>query len=334
MDTVGTLVGAGSGTMSGGALSGGAGGGCGGEEYTGEKLPLAMYIMLDKSGSMLDSTGAGTKWQAVTSALQLYINAPTSAGVEVGIQYFGISTGLGNSCIAADYANPAVPIALLPGNANALIQSINATAPGGGTPTSASLDGGILAARNYATANPNKKVIHVYVTDGDPTQCDTNFNNIYGIAAAGFGGMPSIQTYVIGVGPSLNALQGIAMAGGTGMPFLVDSNPNAGQQFLDAMNAIQGNALTCIYTIPLPTGGQTFDPNLVNVEYTPGGGGTPQTIGHVDNQSACPPGGMAWYYDNNASPTLIMLCPDTCSTISSDITGSIKIVLGCVTQPF
>jgi hypothetical protein len=321
-------------------------------------------IMLDKSGSMNDSAGTGSKWQAVTIALQAYINAPTSAGVEVGIAYFGVPMGggmtcpsacgpacdacggtcvpffnicgansSGNSCNLADYSTPAVPIAALPGNANALIQSINATVPGGGTPTSIFFEGGIAAARNYAVAHPDRKVIHTYVTDGDPTECNTDFNAIYGIAAAGVSGTPSIQTYVIGVGPSLTALQGIAMAGGSGMPFLVDSSPQATQQFIDAMNTIQGNALTCSYTIPLPTGGQMFDPKLVNVEYTPTGSMTPVTIGHVDGVAACPAGGMAWYYDNNANPTLIHLCPDTCSKITMDVTGKIKIVLGCATIP-
>jgi hypothetical protein len=362
MDTVGSFVGTMTGTMSGGTQSGG-GGDCGGEAYTGEKQPLAMMIMLDKSGSMNDSTGAGTKWQAVTTALQAYINAPTSAGVEVGIAYFGVPVGGGpacptacgaqciacggtcllgiqclpaggggNSCNLADYSTPVVPIALLPGNATALINSINSVAPGGGTPTSISLEGGIVAARNYAMANPNKKVIHTYVTDGDPTECNTDFNAIYAIAAAGVNGTPSIQTYVIGVGPSLTALQGIAMAGGSGMPFLVDSSPQATQQFIDAMNTIQGNALTCTFTIPTPTSG-TLDPTLVNVEYTPSGGGTPQNIGHVDSQASCPAGGMAWYYDNNTTPTQIILCPDTCSVVTMDVTGSIRIVLGCPSKP-
>jgi len=95
------------------------------------------------------------------------------------------------------------------------------------------------------------------------------------------------------------------------------------------MNTIQGNALTCTYTIPVPTMG-VFDKNQVNVEYTPTGG-TPQTIPHVADQASCPTGGMGWYYDNNANPTLIQLCPDTCTTITMDTTGSIKIVLGCPT---
>jgi hypothetical protein len=343
------------------------GGNCGGELIQAEQVPLDMFIMLDKSGSMGDDTGAGTKWQVVTSALITFVQDGTSAGIGVGIQYFPIppvggtacpgacntaqemadcnacaglcffglcaGSGANDSCNAVDYAQAAVPIGLLPGNAPALVASINSNGPNGGTPTSAALQGAIDHCRAWATANPTHAVIQVHVTDGNPQECNTDLNAIYAIAAAGFNGTPSILTYVIGVGPSLNALQGIALAGGSGTPFLVDSNPNAGQAFLDAMNAIRGTALTCTYTIPTPTQGP-FDPNFVNVQYTPGNGGPTQTIGKVANQAACPPGGMAWYYDNNANPMLIHLCPDTCGIVSVDTMGSINISLGCETIPF
>jgi hypothetical protein len=55
----------------------------------GESVPLDMYILLDKSSSMLDATGAGpTKWDAIRSALEGFVNASTSAGLGVGLQYF------------------------------------------------------------------------------------------------------------------------------------------------------------------------------------------------------------------------------------------------------
>ena len=105
------------------------------------------------------------------------------------------------------------------------------------------------------------------------------------------------------------------------------------QQFIDAMNTIQGNALTCSFTIPTPSGGM-FDPNMVNVEYTPGGSATPQVIGKVNDAASCPAAPvLAWYYDNNTNPTQIVLCPDACSVVSSDTSGSIEIVLGCPSQP-
>jgi len=343
----------------------GVGGGCAGIDKTAEKVPLDMYIMLDQSGSMSDpASGGGTKWDAVESALSAFVNQPEAAGIGVGIQYFplasgancnvpqctvdgdcgagcgpcmllgpfGICTGFGNSdsCDVMDYATPDVPIGVLPGNAGAIISSIAAHGPTGGTPTSAALEGAISHAQTWAGANPGHAVIVVLATDGDPTSCNSDLGYINGVAAAGFNGTPSIPTFVIGVGGSVSALNGFASAGGTGMAYMIDQDPNVQQAFLDALNEIQGIALPCSYLIPPPDDGD-INYDQVNVEYIPGGGGTPETLPKVNSLADCPPGGNAWYYDNPSAPTQIVLCPDTCTNISMDTMGQIKIVLGCDT---
>jgi hypothetical protein len=57
----------------------------------GETVPLDMYILLDKSSSMLETTGPGpTKWDAIRAALESFVNDPASAGLGVGLQYFPI----------------------------------------------------------------------------------------------------------------------------------------------------------------------------------------------------------------------------------------------------
>ncbi len=349
-----------------GSTGSGVGGGCAGIDKTAEKVPLDIYIMLDQSGSMSDppSMGGGTKWDAVSSALSTFVNQPEAAGIGVGIQYFpldsgancnvlqcnvdgdcgagcgpcegfggfGICSGYGasDSCAVTDYATPDVEIAPLPGNATAIIQSIGNHGPTGGTPTSAALEGAISHAQTWANANPGHAVIVVLATDGDPTSCNSDLAYINGVAAAGFSGMPSIRTFVIGVGGSVSALNGFAAAGGTGSAFMIDQDPNVQQAFLDALNQIQGIALPCSYLIPAPDQGE-INYQQVNVQYTPGGGGTPQTLPKVSGLADCPPGGNAWYYDNEAMPTQIVLCPDTCTNLSQDTMGQIKIVLGCDT---
>jgi hypothetical protein len=359
--------GAGTGFTSGMGGGTGIGGGCAATEYTGEQIPLDMYIMLDQSGSMSDAAGSSTKWQAVTQALETFVQQPGLDGVGVGIQYFGLPAGGqtcgttcftdgdcgaaacgpcfgsimgipgiclgavgGDSCNAADYATPDVEIAPLPGVAQAIINSMGNHSPSTGTPISAALGGAVQHARAFRIANPSHVVIAVLASDGDPSGCDENLNNINAIAAAGANGNPQVLTFVIGVGPSLVSLNGIAAAGGTGQAFLVDANQDAGQQFLEAMNAIRGAALACSYLIPVPTSG-TPDYNSVNVQYTPGSGGPPVVIPKVENEAACPASGLAWYYDNNASPTQIILCDGACSQISADTMGEINILLGCAT---
>jgi len=56
-----------------------------------KRIPLDVYIMLDVSGSMLETTegdAAVTKWQAVSSALVDFVSDDASAGMSVGLQVF------------------------------------------------------------------------------------------------------------------------------------------------------------------------------------------------------------------------------------------------------
>lgn len=338
------------------------GGACAAESKTAEQLPLDMYIMLDQSGSMDGSVpGGGTRWTAVTGALKTFVNQPGAAGIGVGIQYFpldvggpacspfcavesdcgalgpcflglclGCASAGGDSCNSADYAKPDVEIATLPGVAGALITSINKHGPTGGTPTSAALQGSVDHSKEWAMQHPDHVVINVLATDGDPGACDTDQGHIDAIAAAGVNGTPKILTFVIGVGSMLTALNGTAAAGGTGQAFIVDTNQNVNQQFLEALNKIRGAALSCSYLIPTPTVGMpNFD--SVNVQYTPGGG-TKVVIPKVKDKASCPTsGGDAWFYDDNAKPKQILLCNGTCTKVSTDIKGQIDILLGCAT---
>ncbi|HVY44716.1 MAG TPA: VWA domain-containing protein [Minicystis sp.] len=362
----GTFVGSGGGLQSGTGTMG-VGGGCAGTKSKAEQRPLDMYIMLDQSASMSEQVaGNQTKWQAVTSALDGFVQAPTSAGIGVGLGYFGVpasgggqcpttchsnsdcgpgcgpcalhfcvggSSG-GDSCDAADYAVPAVEIGTLPGAANAqstaIVNSISMHMPYSNTPTAPALQGAIDHAQQWASTHPNDVVVAVLATDGEPTECSPqDIGSIAQIAAAAFAGTPKIVTFVIGVGSSTANLNAIAMSGGSGQAFLVDTSQDVNQQFTAALNAIRGTALGCSYAIPAPSGNQMLDFNKVNVEYTPGGGGSPETIPKVSGAAACPPNGDGWYYDDAAAPTMIVMCPSTCAKLSMDMGGELDIVLGC-----
>ena len=89
--------------------------------------------------------------------------------------------------------------------------------------------------------------------------------------------------------------------------------------------------LGCEFSLPTPDGG-TVDPTKVVVQYTPASG-PPKTLNQVTDASKCGSVADAWYYDNNASPTKILLCPTTCTTIGTDTAGSIKVLLGCKGAP-
>ena len=64
---------------------------CVGDVSTAQAVPLDMYVMLDVSTSMLDRTATTTsKWVAVKTALESFLNDKDSAGLGVGIQFFPI----------------------------------------------------------------------------------------------------------------------------------------------------------------------------------------------------------------------------------------------------
>lgn len=91
------------GDWGGGNQGGGGTTACAGVAVKGELVPLDMYILLDKSGSMLDATGAAgngpTKWDAVTTALEAFFQDPGSAGLGVGIQFFPLDKpGVPDTC--------------------------------------------------------------------------------------------------------------------------------------------------------------------------------------------------------------------------------------------
>jgi hypothetical protein len=77
-----------SGGTSGTTGSAGEGTQCGGDEYEAMLVPLDLYVMLDSSGSMFDTVGTATKWDAIGSALTSFINDPASAGIGIGLQFF------------------------------------------------------------------------------------------------------------------------------------------------------------------------------------------------------------------------------------------------------
>jgi hypothetical protein len=133
---------------------------------------------------------------------------------------------------------------------------------------------------------------------------------------------------VIGVGSETASLNAIAVSGGTQQAYFVDTNQDAGKQFLEALDAIRNTAFACEYSIPKPTAG---DPDFgrVNVRRTPSGG-KGELIPQVPDASQCDPGG-GWYYDDPVNPTRILICPGTCDELQNDLAGKLDILLGCQT---
>jgi hypothetical protein len=296
-------------------------GACSYSTSKGQEKALDVYIMLDQSLSML-----GPKWTGVTDAINSFVMQPLT-GVSVGIQYFALNLA---SCTDTDYATPEVEIAPLPGVASKITASLAAHAPSTVTPTLAAEEGAVEHAQAWAKMHPDDAVIVLLATDGDPDSCNLMPDPVTPVAnaaMAGFMGTPKIATFVIGVGSDLANLNQIAAAGGTTSAFIVDTSMNVQTQFLAALNSVRGTALGCQYKIPAPPSGGTIDFSKVNVQFTNNG---KQTIfPQVSDKSKCPSSGNAWYYDNNTTPTQIILCTTSCGAVS--VGGEIDVLTGCQT---
>jgi hypothetical protein len=91
--------------------------------------------------------------------------------------------------------------------------------------------------------------------------------------------------------------------------------------------------IPCQWQIPEPPMGEELDPGYVNVEFVDQGVGVPETIYRVDDAAACDPMLGGWYYDDNAAPKNIILCPVSCEKVSSAPEGSeVNLLFGCKTM--
>jgi len=311
---------------------------------SGQQQALNAYMMLDYSESM---TMMG-KWTGVTSAINSFVMQPTS-GISVGLQYFsqpkpdagalaGLIPGGDDSCDPAAYATPAIEIQPLPGVGSLITASLAMhTKPNTGTPTVPALKGAIEHATTWQMAHPSDATVVILATDGDPDDCGSTtgesaanlVSDVEAVAAAGVAATPKILTFVIGVGSSTSNLNGIAMAGGTGSAFIVDTTMNISAQFLAALNKIRAAALGCQYKVPIPESG-TVNYKQVNVQFTPNGM-PPQMVYQVPDVAHCPASGEAWYYDNPAAPSAIILCTTACGSVA--LGGTVDVLTGCDTVP-
>jgi hypothetical protein len=268
-----------------------------------------------------------------------------------------------DACDPSMYATPEVPIEDIPTVVPKITSSLNAHGPGGGTPTAPALQGALDYAIPWAAAHPDRKTIVVLATDGDPSGCTGNsVQDVANIAASGLTASPPVQTFVIGVGSSLTSLNSIAASGGTSQAFIVDATTgDPTQQFIDAMNAIRESVTTtethtetqiqthtethmetqmqvqttpvdCQWGIPTPPDGESFDQDQVNVQFS-SDSGSPQRIGYVDSKDGCAAAEGGWYYDDNAAPSSILVCDQTCNILTAITSARVDILLGCATEP-
>jgi Mg-chelatase subunit ChlD len=308
--------------------------GCVGEFYEGESLPLDIYIMFDQSGSMLNDVGGLTRMAAVQQATREFLREPESAGIGVGIGYFGHQPIGETRCEDALYAAPDVPISI---DHEAVIRSLDGREPTGETPTASALRGACGYASEWKRTHPGRGVVILLVTDGKPeapvscagSGCCPTIDDAETAARACSDRAPNVPTYVLGVGPELDLLNRIAEAGGTRRAYLVGDDDVAAN-VLRALSTIRGDAaIPCTLEIPEPPAGGSIDLTTVNLFEGQSGVECLSPIYHVTEAEGCGEDG-GWYYDAPNAPSAVELCPASCASVSRP--GSrLRFSIGCAT---
>jgi hypothetical protein len=325
--------------------------------------PVALYLMQDRSGSMNDTeNGASTdKWTQSTTALNAFVNAPASNGLDVALGLFPQNNG---TCDPAIYAVPVVPTRRLldPVQSQAIASALTSNPPGngGGTPLEGAIRGAINFCLQYQATSPTgEKCVPVIITDGAPRGCNEDHAFLVSIVTEAWNNA-QLVTFAIGMdGADFGLMNALAVAGHSDCTPTVPGNEacnvtTGGQSFTDALNLIrntvttyqtrtevQTTALPCEFIIPTPSNGEALDLRKVNVHFT--NGGTSETILQVASASECASvGNVGWYYDNPSDPQTIETCPGTCTQIKAATSDGgttldasapqVDILLGCETE--
>ncbi len=294
---------------------------CALQDYSAGGADLAIYIMLDRSLSMEDND----KWQQATAAIDAFAHAPDMAGVSVGLNYFPS----GWDCSIKTYSVPAVPVALLPGNADAIAASLAAQSPWGETPTLPALEGAIQYARALMLAEPSRKAVIALVTDGAPNDCDSTPSSVAAVAHDGASGTPQVLTFAIGLRVGfVGDLDIVAANGGTGKPILVSNGPKAGQELVDALRELRDAETSCHFAVP-PVPGVTVRGDDVRVGYRPDTSTSLASVPRVADASGCAATPNAYYLDDDSKPSAVELCPALCAAVHAQASSHVTVASGC-----
>jgi hypothetical protein len=290
----------------------------------------------------------GRKWLALRGALAAFFDDVASKNdknLAVGMYLFSSNTPKSTSQVD-------VPISFVDGaHATALKNRLLPSVfPGGSTPLAASMNGQIPILDAYtpqAPVEPGGKYVLVVMTDGIPSDGTTACINA---ASSALAGSKKMLTFAVGVGdPTASStnvydevfMGNLAEAGGTAAPgcntnwsdtntsgipchFQITPGSKSSAQiqaeFLGAIDQIRESVTSCELALDLKDG--DIDPTKVNVEFTAGSG-------QVSQLQQDPANG--WTYDDPSAPKKVILHGSACSTLKSDPSGKIRIIVGCKT---
>jgi hypothetical protein len=273
---------------------------CGGMQFALTRVAPNVMLVLDRSGSMKDpiaAASATTKYQDLTAAITNLANT------------YGTQMRLGDTFFASDgNCAPGVPGPILDNNGATMISDVAAHAPGGNTPTAATLDA--VIASNELT-DPTRGNYVVLATDGQPNCTDVDvtsrINTLYSATV-------SVKTFVIGIGADTNTnptlLNAWADAGHTARSGATHYfQTNSPQDLKNAFDAIVGSVASCDFKM----GQSAPDPTLINVTL----------------DGAAVPKDPANGYSFDAQSDTVTLHGTACAKLQGDAAAKVSVIYGC-----
>ncbi|MCC6216600.1 MAG: hypothetical protein IT376_17195 [Polyangiaceae bacterium] len=328
----GLVVDSGSGATGGGT---GADAACQATGATAQSQPVPADIIwaVDQSGSMDQEA------QYVQQKINEFANAITTSGIDYRVVMIASTTSGEKICVPPPLAGPGCGNGPRFRLVDVKVDSEDA------------LDRIVYEYPKYSDFLRPNSVKHFVVVTDDNARSPAQFTSAAAFTAALTGLQPPGMfaqwifhgIYAFGVIPITGCL-GVfgsgAMAGTVYAQLIQQTGGAQGQicsgDWTQVFQAIQQSvvesAVSCEYVIPPPPPGETLDANKVNVDYYPQGSGSPgsvQPVLRVSGIGDCKPGQGLWYYDDNAAPTRILLCPQTCDAVQSNPAAQIDVLFGC-----
>ena len=292
-----------------------------------EGVPVAMVILLDRSGSM-----AGSKWTQAKAAIENIVNSWESQ-LEFGFDVFPDGSSCGGMTDRCGTLNP-VAQNCAPLNATNIITSMNSyTASGGWTPLYCAManfqDPTTYGAGQCVGTGINSYI--VVVSDGQDTcttACNTASCEGSGVSAAELGTLSAtlfsggITSIAIGFGTGapVAQLQAIAQNGGLGVTDGYFSATD-GPALQAALNNIAASVITCVYDITI-----TNEVDFDSVNFFFIDSSSIETVVPYDEDCSS---GFGWHWVDESTHAQIEFCPDACDLLQGGDVEEIKGEFGC-----
>ena len=326
---------------------------CGAEPFVAEQVPVHVLLVIDKSGSMLDTPEGfdDDKWSSMKGSL-----ASALDGAKEGLS-------LGLLLYPSDGCDVPMDIAVDVAEAGAALgdieDALDAAEPSGGTPTAAALERALAYFQSGAGAGLEGEKYVLLATDGGPNcnpdgecevasctanldgQCPMGVDNCCDPDMAGEGAGEycldedattdaidalageNVDTFVVGIPGTeqyASSLDAFAKAGGRARAdappsyYAVEAQGDEPGGLTDVLRAITSSLIT---SCRLQLGSTPPALDKLNVE--------------VDGELVPQSGANGWRLDESTDPPTIELLGETCEQVENEGVQSVEVLFGCPT---